>query len=135
MALPEPRFTLPDIAAVTQIEYRTIHLWLRRGLIRASVAAATGSGTPNLFDHGDVLEARVLADLRRLGAEMSVLERTARALQDRPARITGRETLIINGSVEIVREEEVSAKLVNCSPSMVFPTSYAQQVVAAFTAR
>jgi DNA-binding transcriptional MerR regulator len=125
-----PGLTLPEIAAAAEIEYRTLHMWLQRGLIRASLGSASGSGSSNFFDEADLLEARVLADLRRLGAEMSVLERTARALQEHPVRLAGNETLIINGSVEIVPADEAAEKITKCSPSFVFATSHAKQALA-----
>jgi DNA-binding transcriptional MerR regulator len=125
-----PGLTLPEIASAAEVEYRTLHIWLRRGLIRASLVTGSGSGSPNLFNESDLLEARVLADLRRLGAEMSVLERTARALQAHPHRLCGDETLIINGTVEIVETQHAAEKVVSCSPSFVFATSHARDALS-----
>jgi len=124
-----PGLTLPELASAAEVEYRTLHIWLQRGLIRASVVSGNGSGFPSLFDESDLLEARVLADLRRLGAEMSVLERTARALQNHPRRLEGNETLIINGAVEILETERAAERVATCSPSFVFATSHARDAL------
>lgn len=62
-------FTLPELASLVDIEYRTLHTWVRRGVLAASCQEAQGSGTRNLFDCSDALEAYVLADLRRAGLD------------------------------------------------------------------
>jgi DNA-binding transcriptional MerR regulator len=131
MAVVDEGMTLPAVAAAAEVEYRTLHLWLRRGLLRASLTSATGSGTTNVFDEADVLEARILADLRRLGAEVRVLERTAAAFREHERRLGGAETLIINGKVEIVDDaSEVAERLARTSPSFVFATVHAKQALA-----
>ena len=70
-------FTLPELASLVDIEYRTLHTWVGRGLLAASCQEAQGSGTRNLFDRSDALEASVLADLRRAGVELAKLEEVA----------------------------------------------------------
>jgi DNA-binding transcriptional MerR regulator len=129
--MPRPArvgYTLPEVAAAAEVEYRTLHIWLRRGLIRASLESASGSGTSNRFNESDVLEARILADLRRLGAEMSVLERTAAALQRRSRRLAGDETLIINGQVTVLPAQKAT-EVRTCEPSFVFATSHAKDAL------
>lgn len=122
-------YTLPELAAAAEIEYRTAYVWLQRGLIRASVATATGSGTTNEFDEADVLEARILADLRRLGAEMTVLERTAAALRGQAERLGGNQTLIINGRVDIVPTDQVAARIAVSEPSFVYRADHAMHAM------
>src|SRR6266511_2356234 len=46
---PDRSFTLPQVAAVADVEYRTLHLWLRRGILTPTKQAASGSGSTNLF--------------------------------------------------------------------------------------
>jgi hypothetical protein len=117
---------LPAVAVAADIEYRTLHMWLRRGLLRASVEDSSGSGVPSLFNETDVLEARILADLRRLGVEMSVLDRTAAAIRRYKHRLTGQETLVINGDVEIVAESDLAGAVAARSPSILFRTAHAK---------
>lgn len=68
-------FTLPELALLVDVEYRTLHTWIRRGLLAASREQAQGSGTRNVFDCSDALEAYALADLRRAGVDLFTLER------------------------------------------------------------
>jgi DNA-binding transcriptional MerR regulator len=123
-------FTLPEIAEFAQIEYRTLHLWLRRGLLRPSLRVAHGSGHANLFDESDVLGARVIADLRRAGLGMPLLERAAEALHRDDLVLTGNEYLLINGKVEIVSAPaEVGPSLADATTTVVYNTAAAREAL------
>jgi phage terminase Nu1 subunit (DNA packaging protein) len=51
--------TLPRLAELVGVKYRTLHTWLQRGLLTASCAQARGSGSRNIFDREDAIEALV----------------------------------------------------------------------------
>lgn len=123
-------FTLPQIAAIAEVEYRTLHLWLRRGILFPTKRATAGSGSTNLFDFGDALLARIFADLRRAGLEMRVLERAAAHLRRQGRRPTGAELLLINGRVELVsRSDDVQGRLTGAGATVVYDTAEARHVV------
>lgn len=123
-------FTLPQVAAVADVEYRTLHLWLRRGILTPSRQAAAGSGSANLFDFGDALLARVLGDLRRAGLEMHVLERVAAELRRQGRRPIGAELLLVNGRVELVgRTDDVRKSLTGAGTTVVYDTADARTAV------
>jgi len=121
----ERTFTLPELASLVDVEYRTLHTWVRRGLLAASRQRATGSGTRNLFDLDDAIEAYVLADLRRAGVELSKLEAVAEQLrQTREDRARG-EVLLINGRVSLSSRDELSDAVAEMSPALVYDLAHA----------
>jgi DNA-binding transcriptional MerR regulator len=124
--------TLPQIAAVAEVEYRTLHTWLRRGLIAPSVQASTGSGTRNLFSDRDALAARVLADLRRAGLDLDALARTAEILNDRREELRPDHVLVVNGTVTIRNDEEqLAAALARPEPAIAYRISWAIEALEA----
>lgn len=119
-------YTLPQLAAVTGIDYRTLHNWLNEGLIRPARKQATGSGTTNLFDSTDALQLCILADLRRAGFERRALKRTARSLRKLRSRLAGEELLAINGDVWIVAKvESLPEQVVSSGPLLLYATQRA----------
>jgi DNA-binding transcriptional MerR regulator len=129
--MPDRTFTLPELASLVDVEYRTLHTWVRRGLLSASCAQAEGSGTRNVFDRSDALEAYVLADLRRVGVELSTLEQVASELRDsRHERTDGGELLLINGSVSLSRREQLTEAVSRISPTLVYDLAHASNSLA-----
>jgi DNA-binding transcriptional MerR regulator len=122
--------TLPQVAAVADVEYRTLHLWLRRGILKPTRQAASGSGSANVFDFQDALLARLFGDLRRAGLEMHVLERVAAELRRQRRRPTGAELLLVNGRVELVgRRDDVGGRLTGAGTTIVYDTAQARTAV------
>jgi DNA-binding transcriptional MerR regulator len=99
--LSESGLTLPQLAAITDVEYRTLHTWVKRGLLRPTLRRSAGTGSPNLFAAEDAVSARVLADLRRAGLSLEVLERAAEAIRRSPGSLSQPAVLLVNGHVEI----------------------------------
>jgi DNA-binding transcriptional MerR regulator len=121
-------FTLPELASLVDIEYRTLHNWVRRGLLAASCQEAQGSGTRNLFNCSDALEAYVLADLRRAGVELAKLEEVAVELRRSRAERPGRDdVLLINGRVSLSSRDELSEAVGRMSPTLVYDLEHASQ--------
>jgi DNA-binding transcriptional MerR regulator len=125
-------FTLPQLADLVGVEYRTLHTWLRRGLLAASCAQSRGSGSRNVFDRQDALEAFVLADLRRAGVELPTLERVSGALRAaRPARGDA-GVLLVNGSVSFCTDQAcLHDALAHSSPTLVYDVAHAHAALAA----
>jgi DNA-binding transcriptional MerR regulator len=98
----ERPLTLPEVAEVAQVQYRTLHTWLKRGLLTPSFQASTGSGKPNLFSSRDAVLARVLADLRKTGMELDLLETVAERLRDHGGELGPDAVLSLNGSVSVL---------------------------------
>jgi DNA-binding transcriptional MerR regulator len=120
-------FTLPELASLVDVEYRTLHTWVRRGLLEASCQRAQGSGTRNLFDCGDALDAYVLADLRRAGVELSKLEAVAAELRrSRGERSERDEVLLINGTVSLSGYSSLREAVAHVSPTLVYDLAHAR---------
>lgn len=64
---------MPKLAAAAGIEYRTAHVWMRRGLLKPSIREADGTGHPALFTAADCERARRLNALRDAGLSMDGL--------------------------------------------------------------
>lgn len=119
-------FTLPELAQLVDVEYRTLHTWVGRGLLAASREQAQGSGTRNVFDCSDALEAYVLADLRRAGVELCKLEQVSAELRQSRDRRTGSgNVLLINGSVSLSRHEDLAEAVSRTSPTLVYDLGHA----------
>src|SRR3954451_19818375 len=124
--MSERTFTLPELASLIDVEYRTLHTWVARGLLAASREQAQGSGTRNVFDCSDALEAYVLAELRRVGLEVSKLEQVAAELRDSRSHRTGvGDVLVINGSVELSRYDDLAEVVSRTSPTVVYDLAHA----------
>lgn len=126
--------TLPQIAKAAEVEYGTLHSWLKRGLLTPSLQASTGTGSPNLFTLEDLLTAKVLGDLRRAGVDFDSLEQAARELQVNRQQLRGNEMLVINGRVELLDgSRPISSALRGSEPAIVYPLAVASATVKEFT--
>jgi hypothetical protein len=99
--LREIALTLPQVAEIAAVEYRTLHTWVKRGLLEPSLQRSEGTGTPNLFRAGDAVAAHVLADLRRAGLSMEMLAGASGALRDTVGALDEPAVLLVNGSVKV----------------------------------
>jgi DNA-binding transcriptional MerR regulator len=126
-------FTLPELADLTGIDSRTLHNWMRRGILTPSRERARGSGTRNVFDRRDALFLVILADLRHGGAEITALEEIAPALREFAAHSAGEELLMINGDVRlVVNTAQLAADLDQDGPAFVYAMSRARRAVERF---
>ena len=122
----ERTFTLPELALLVGVEYRTLHNWVRRGLLAASVERADGSGTRNLFDLADAREAYVLADLRRAGVELSKLQAVAEWLRHTRKDRAASEVLLVNGRVSGSTRAQLADAVAVMSPALVYDLAHAE---------
>jgi DNA-binding transcriptional MerR regulator len=130
--LQQPAFTLPQLAEIAEVEYRTLHTWVARGLLRPSLRRSAGTGTPNLFGAQDAVAARVLADLRRAGLSMDVLECAGEALRDSAPALDQPAVLLVNGAVEVFPDAPSAAgALDRPGLSLVYRTREALERVTA----
>lgn len=116
-----PTLTLPQLASLTGVEYRTLHNWVNRGLITASQEQARGSGTQKIFTRDDALTAYVFADLRRSGVELRKLEEVAAELRRRKEV----DVLLINGVVKGASYANLQGLVRQMSPAFVYDVGLA----------
>jgi DNA-binding transcriptional MerR regulator len=93
--------TLPQLARLADVQYRTLHTWVQRGVLEPSAQASDGTGTPNLFTVDDAVTTVIISDLRRGGVPFEVLKRAARTLSEHADALDDDALLMVNGKVEI----------------------------------
>lgn len=134
-SLGQRPLTLPQVATAAEVEYATLHSWLKRGLLTASVQVSTGTGSPNLFSSRDALTARVLADLRRSGVDLESMEKASGELQKRGDNLTGEEVLVVNGRVELFASTPPLADVLQeRKPALIYELAWAREAVEAVAA-
>lgn len=60
----------PQVCSIVGISYRQLDYWARTGLLRPSVAQATGSGSQRLYSYRDLLELKVIKRLLDAGINL-----------------------------------------------------------------
>jgi DNA-binding transcriptional MerR regulator len=109
--VPEEPLTLPQLAQIVDVEYRTLHTWLKRGLISPSVRSSSGTGTPNLFAHTDAVRARIVADLREAGLPLEKIAEAAEKMGQHPEVLEEPAILQVNGTVRVITESDAITDL------------------------
>lgn len=117
--------TLPQVARMIDVEYRTLHSWLKRGLLRPSIQQSSGIGVPNLFSVRDAVRARVVADLRRSGVPFDKLGEASTKLDAHATALTEGAMVLVNGSVSVVGDEEAFVAIKKESLTLVYDTERA----------
>jgi DNA-binding transcriptional MerR regulator len=130
---PAPRvYTLPELAEICEVDYRTLHNWQKRGILSPSRQEANGSGTKNLFDEADALQVVILAELRKDGVEVRRLQAVAAKIRELIEEMAGDELLVISGdAVTLRRRTELEGRIPEDSPTMVLSLSPARRILAA----
>lgn len=122
---------MPQVAEIVGVEYRTLHSWLKRGLLRPSAQQSSGTGMPNLFETDDLVHAKVIADLRHYGLPFERLTETAEKLADYPGALTQGASVLVNGSVTVVEEADAANAILKESMTLVYNTKHAVEDVRA----
>jgi DNA-binding transcriptional MerR regulator len=117
--------TLPHVARLVGVEYRTLHSWLKRGLLRPSVQTSTGIGVPNLFSVQDAVKAKIVADLRESGVSFEKLGQASTELEQHATALTEGAIVIVNGSVSVVDDKDAYAAIKQESLTLVYDTTHA----------
>lgn len=130
-AAPKERlFTLPELAEMSSIDYRTLHNWQKRGMLRPSHREANGSGTSSIFDATDALQVLILAELRLGGVEVKLLERIAPRVRELARSVNGKELLLISDDgVDLRDATELEDSLSLERPNLVLSISRARHAV------
>jgi DNA-binding transcriptional MerR regulator len=123
--------TLPQLAEVVGVEYRTLHSWLKRGLVEPSMQRSRGTGVPNLFTSEDAVKAKVIAELRQAGLSFERLADTASLLGEHTRALTSGAIVLVNGSVSIGDADEAASAIQQESLTLVYNTQHAVLAVEA----
>jgi hypothetical protein len=93
--------------------------------LRPSLQESSGIGVPNLFSRDDVVQVKVIADLRSYGLPFERLSEAAHQLSTHPSALTTGASVLVNGSVSIVKEADVAEAIRRESLTLVYNTSHA----------
>jgi len=116
---------------MSSIDYRTLHNWQKRGMLRPSHTEATGSGTASLFDETDAIQVLILAELRLGGIEVRLLERIAPQVRELTANLNGKDLMLISDDEVALHEaKELDDSLSRERPNLVLSISRARQTIA-----
>lgn len=127
---PANPLTLPQLAETVGVEYRTLHSWLKRGLVEPSLQRSRGTGVPNLFDRTDAVRAKVIAELRQAGLSFDLLRQAAAMLADHPSALEDGAMVLVNGSVTVADADEAVATIRREALTLVYNTRCAIDAIA-----
>lgn len=126
-----PLLTLPQLADAVNVEYRTLHSWLQRGLIEPSMQRSRGTGTPNLFSRKDAVKTKVIADLRQAGVSFDLLEKASVNLDAHPTALSEGAVVLVNGSVSVVDADQAFDLIAAGALTLVYNVNHAIKTIEA----
>jgi len=84
-------FSAAQVIQITGVPYQTLNHWVKMGLVRSSIAPASGSGSRRIYDFQDLASIFIALKLRRAGmhgrAIVRIMELLRRAGFDSPSQI------------------------------------------------
>jgi DNA-binding transcriptional MerR regulator len=122
--------TLPQLAAMVGVEYRTLHSWVKRGLVEPSLQRSRGTGVPNLFSREDAVKTKVIAELRHAGVPFDLLAEAAEGLAAHPAALREGAMVLVNGSVTIASDRQLLERVAAEPLTLVYNTRHAISTLA-----
>jgi DNA-binding transcriptional MerR regulator len=123
--------TLPQVARLVGVEYRTLHSWLKRGLLQPSIQRSTGPGVPNLFNIRDAVRAKIVADLRGSGVPFNKIGEASTKLEDHATALTDGAMVLVNGSVSVLDDKDAFVAIKQESLTLVYDTVHAVRTITA----
>ncbi len=78
---PVDGFRGTQVCAVVGITYRQLDYWARTGLLRPSIADATGSGSKRRYSYNDVVELKVIKRLLDAGLKLQQARQAVECLR------------------------------------------------------
>lgn len=73
----------PAVAKMVNISYRKLDHWTTKGLVKASVRGAEGSGTQRLYSYEDIVRLKVVCRLRDAGISLHKIELAMRQIDEK----------------------------------------------------
>lgn len=81
-------FRGPQVCKIVGISYRQLDHWDRTGLLSPSLVPAKGSGTQRLYSYQDVVQLRVVKQLRDAGVSLQRARKAVEFLRDSGGDLT-----------------------------------------------
>ena len=80
---------------------------------------------PNLFSRDDVVQVKVIADLRSYGLPFERLSEAATQLAAHPTALSTGAAVLVNGTVSVVDEADAAEAIRRESLTLVYNTAHA----------
>lgn len=95
-------FSGRQTAEIVGITYRQLDYWTRTGLVSATVASASGSGSRRAYGYRDLLELKVVKSLLDAGIRLEVVRDVFGYVREQLDEDITRLNLVIQGSDSVV---------------------------------
>ncbi len=102
----------PQTAELVGITYRQLDHWARQGLVRPSVAKATGSGSRRRYSYNDLVELKIAKKMRDAGIDLKSIARAFDYLRNQLGGEVASANIVISGTdVLLVDDDQVLSLL------------------------
>lgn len=102
----------PQTAEVVGISYRQLDHWARQGLIKPSVAQASGSGSRRRYSYNDLVELKIAKKMRDQGISLKSIARAFDYLRNQIGGEVASANIVISGNdVLLVDDDQVLSLL------------------------
>lgn len=91
-----------EVCSLVGITYRQLDYWARTGLLRPSIADATGSGSQRRYSYGDVLELKVIKRLLDAGLKLQQARQAVECLRGDLGGELASAQLVLAGSRSVL---------------------------------
>ena len=102
----------PQTAELVGISYRQLDHWARQGLIKPSVAQASGSGSRRRYSYNDLVELKIAKKMRDQGISLKSIARAFDYLRNQIGGEVASANIVISGNdVLLVDDDQVLSLL------------------------
>jgi DNA-binding transcriptional MerR regulator len=101
-AVDEAGYSGTQTAKIVGITYRQLDYWARTGLLRPSIAEATGSGSRRKYSYRDLLELRIIKTLLDAGIKLESVRDVFTNLRDSVGTDISSANIVISGTSSVV---------------------------------
>ena len=95
-----------QVCALVGITYRQLDYWARTGLLRPSIADATGSGSQRRYSYRDVLELKVIKRLLDAGLKLAQARQAVECLREDLGADLAASQLVLVGSRSVLAQSD-----------------------------
>ncbi len=103
---PDDGFRGAQVCSVVGITYRQLDYWARTGLLRPSIADASGSGSQRRYSYGDVLELKVIKRLLDAGLKLQQARQAVECLRGDLGGDLASAQLVLAGSRSVLAHSD-----------------------------
>jgi len=106
VARPDDGYRGAQVCSLVGITYRQLDYWARTGLLRPSIADATGSGSQRRYSYGDVLELKVIKRLLDAGLKLQQARQAVECLRGDLGADLASSQLVLAGSRSVLAQSD-----------------------------